>query len=92
MTEPVTSAVLMGQGKRYSAKGITLWKKIPPTQDALLQHTHRALYQAGSWTTCTQTQPEIPSPEKFGWTMESGRWVPVWITLPEVSKACSQAH
>ena len=65
-------------------------EKIPPTQDALLQHTRRTLYQAGIWTTCTQTQPEIPSPEEFSWTMESGRWVPVWITLPEVSKACSQ--
>ena len=63
--------------------------KIPPTQDALLQHTRRALYQAGIWTTCTQAQPMIPSPE-FGWTMESGHWVPVWITLPEVSKACSE--
>ena len=64
--------------------------KIPPTQDALLQHTHRALYQAGIWTTCTQAQPTIPSPEQFGWTKESGHWVPVWITIPEVSRVCSE--
>ena len=64
--------------------------RIPPTKDALLQHTKRALYQAGLWTTCTQTQPTIPSPDEFGWTMESGHWVPLWITLPEVSKACSE--
>ena len=62
--------------------------KIPPTQDALLQHTHQALYQAGIWTTCTQAQPTIPSPEQFGWTKESGHWVP--ITIPEVSRACSE--
>ena len=57
----------------------------PPTQ-----HTRRVLYQTGIWTPCTQAQPTIPSPEEFGWTMESGHWMPVWITLPEVSKACSE--
>ena len=39
--------------------------KIPPTQNALLQHTKWALYQAGVWTTSTDAQPEIPSPEDF---------------------------
>ena len=37
--------------------------------------------QTGIWTPCTQAQPTIPSPEEFGWTMESGHWMPVWITL-----------
>ena len=44
--------------------------KIPPTQDALLQHTRRTLYQAGVWTTCTQAQPTIHSPEEFGWATD----------------------
>ncbi len=28
--------------------------RIPPTQDALLQHAKRAVFQAGIWTTSTQ--------------------------------------
>ena len=61
----------MKQGKKFSAKKTQSMDKIPPTQDALLQHTYRALYQAGIWTTCTQAQPKIPSPEQFGWTIRS---------------------
>ena len=38
-------------------------EKLPPTQDSLLQHTRRAVYQAGIWTTCTQTQQVVPSPQ-----------------------------
>ena len=52
------------------------------------KHTGRALYLAEIWTRCTQAQPTVPSPEESGWTMESRHWVLVWITLPQVSKAC----
>ena len=54
---------------------------IPPTQNALLQHTQRAMNQAGIWTTSTQVHQVVLS---LGWskspTAES--WVPVWITIP----------
>jgi len=65
---------------------------IPPTQDALQQHVKRAVYQAGIWTTSTQVKQVIPSPEDFGWSKDplSQLWVPVWITIPEISKACSE--
>ena len=62
--------------------------RIPPTQDALLQHVRRAIYQAGVWTTSTQAQQVLPSPQDLGWTKDSESWVPVWTTLPEVSRAC----
>ena len=39
--------------------------RIPPTQNALLQHTRRAVYQAGIWTSSTQVQQVIPSPQDF---------------------------
>ena len=65
-------------------------ERIPPTQNALLQHVRRAVYQAGIWTTSTQEQQSVPSPHEFGWTKESNSWSPVWITIPEVSRACSQ--
>ena len=64
--------------------------RIPPTQDALLQHTRRAVYQAGIWTTSTQAEPVVPSPQEFAWTKVSDLWVPVWMTIPEVSRACSE--
>ena len=62
--------------------------RLPPTQDALLQHTSRSLYHAGIWTTSIQTQQVIPSPEEFSWTKSSCTWVPIWISIPEASKAC----
>ena len=34
-------------------------ERIPPTQDALLQHTKQTVYQAGIWTS-TQTQQVLP--------------------------------
>ena len=64
--------------------------RLPPTQDALLQHVRRSIHQAGVWTTSTSTQQTIPSPEGFSWTMTSSSWIPVWMTIPEVSKACRE--
>ncbi|KAG0718454.1 hypothetical protein GWK47_007664 [Chionoecetes opilio] len=55
-------------------------EKIPPTQEALLQHTLRAVYQAGIWATSDQCEQKPPTPEGFGWTLESATktWRPVW--------------
>ena len=64
--------------------------KLPPTQDALLQHVRRAVFQAGIWTTSPETQQVVPSPAQYAWAKESDSWVPVWITTPEVSKACRE--
>ena len=67
-------------------------EKLPPTQDALLQHVRRAVYQAGIWTSSTNTQQALPSPRDYGWMKEPGTstWVPVWMTIPEVSRACRE--
>ena len=64
--------------------------KLPPTKDALLQHTRRAVYQAGVWTMSPQTHLVVPSPQDFAWTKVSESWVPVWMTIPEVSRSCSE--
>ena len=63
---------------------------IPPTQDALLQHCKRVMYQAGIWTTSDIDQQRTPSPEGWGWTLDGDKWLPVWTTQPVVSKACSE--
>ena len=49
-------------------------ERIPPTQNALLQHVRRAVYQAGIWTTSTQEQQSVPSPHEFGWIKESTKF------------------
>ena len=43
--------------------------KLPPTKGApsMLQHTRGAVYQAGIWTTSTQTQ-QMVSAQDFGWS------------------------
>ena len=65
-------------------------ESIPPTKDALLQHAKRAVYQAGIWSTCYQNEPIYPNPQEFGWRVEEGKYVPLWMTLPEASKACKE--
>ena len=60
--------------------------KLPPTNDVLLHHVRRAVYQAGIWATSTQTELVIPSPQDFTWTKISDSWVP-WVTIPEASRA-----
>ncbi len=65
-------------------------ESIPPTQDALLQHSKRVVYQAGIWTTSELAQQHTPTPEGHGWTFDSQSWCPIWSTLPLSSKACSE--
>ena len=64
---------------------------IPPTLDAFLQHCRRASYQAGIWSTSDRAHQELPSPDGYGWTLNTERkWSPVWTTLPLASKACTE--
>lgn len=67
-------------------------ENIPPTQDALVQHCKRVCYQAGIWTASDIAIQQSPSPEGYGWTldMDTSAWIPVWITLPQASQACTE--
>ena len=67
-------------------------ENIPPTQDAHLQHCKRVGYQAGIWTTSDMAQQQTPPPGGHGWTLdkESYSYIPVWITLPLASQACTE--
>ncbi|XP_068746033.1 uncharacterized protein [Montipora capricornis] len=62
---------------------------LPPTQNGLLKHVERAVLQAGIWTTSDASNQDIPYPDRFGWKI-GDTWKPVWITIPEVSKACQE--
>ena len=51
---------------------------LPPTKAALFEHSKRAIYQAGIWTTADKSIQQVPSPGKMGWTFENERrvWLP----------------
>ena len=52
---------------------------IPPTLDALMEHTNRAVYQGGHvWGQTLECFQCKPSPENWGWQKEkeNGNWKP----------------
>ena len=71
------------------SKGNRTIENIPPTQAALLQHTRRAVYQAGHiWGNALVPKPTLPSPSDWGWEKDENRWKPVWTLLPQAQKIC----
>lgn len=73
----------------FSKKGRSL-ENIPPTQDALLLHVKRTIYQSGIWSTCHNEMPDISTPDNWGWRFSDSMWQPLWMTLPEASKVCTE--
>ena len=66
---------------------------IPPTSNALLMHTKRAIYQSSVWSKCLQSQQNRPSPLEFGWKLAdnpSMKYEPFWMTQKEASKECRE--
>ena len=59
-------------------------ESIPPTADALFQHSKRSVYQSGyCWGQCLVCVPELPSPNDWGWQKGSDQtWQPIWTNLP----------
>ena len=57
---------------------------IPPTKNALLMHTKRALFQSGVWSRCLEAMQNLPSPKAFGWIEtedEAVKWTQNWMTI-----------
>ena len=65
-------------------------ENLPPAQDALLQHTRRAIYQSSIWNTGQHSIQNVSTPEGWGWTKDDNTWKPVWIIIPEAARACSE--
>ena len=63
----------------------------PPTQDALMQHTLRAILQASIWANCLErAEPELDVND-WGWSVDStGSIAPKLTTLPKASQACKE--
>lgn len=64
---------------------------IPPTRDALREHSKRAAYQAGIiWGQTTDPNPQISSPAQWGWTARGDIWQIHWTNLPPVTADCQE--
>ena len=71
------------------SKGNRTLENIPPTQAALLQHTKRAVYQAGHiWTNVLVLKPVLRRPSDWGWERDVNGWKPVWTLLPQAQQIC----
>jgi len=66
-------------------------ENIPPTADALLQHTKRAALQAEIWDSCLDATANTSAPACCGWRLNNtGHFEPIWSTQPELSADCKQ--
>ena len=64
-------------------------EKIPPTKGALLQHTKRAVYQAGY--ICSQAltpSSNLPNPVFWGWSLDANGWIPFLTNQPDAFSTC----
>ena len=69
---------------------VPLMENLPPTQEALLQHTKRSNFQASIWARCLQTVQNTPAPDTHGWKLYNDKWIPHWSNLTEASKVCKE--
>ncbi len=65
--------------RKLFSQGTRTLEHIPPTQAALLEHTKRALHQAGFvWKQSQKRQQGLPDASHWGWVQypETGVWSP----------------
>ena len=87
--DKTSTSLSINQTRRelFCLKNVTM-ERMPLTQNALLQHMKRAVYQASIWVTSTEVQEMIPSPSEYGWEQVDNVWSPLWLTVSELSKGC----
>ena len=55
---------------------------LPPTKDNLIQHAHRATYQAAIWRKAHKSKIGAPAAKKHGWISCEGKLDVKWSSLP----------
>ena len=75
---------------RLFTSGKKTLENIPPSREALFEHTERVLLQASFyWNRANFVHQEIPHFREWGWQRENnGIWLPL-TTYQNASKACS---
>lgn len=63
----------------------------PPTYNALVQHTKRAMLQSNIWLQSLKLNIEERDISNFGWLISPDiKTTPLWLTIPEASKICKE--
>ena len=62
----------------------------PPTEDALRQHTYRAIYQSSVWRCSRERSIPTLDISNFGWSVKDDSASPVWMTVEEAAKSCQE--
>ena len=57
-------------------------ERIPPTSDSLMLHLKCSVYQSSIWASAFLEVIPEEDPEQYGWQVEDGKLVPIWMTLP----------
>ena len=65
-------------------------ERLPPTQGALCEAILRAHYQTMVWNNDTVPNPQLPSPQNYGWQQFEDEWQPVKTKLPPAPEAIIQ--
>jgi len=68
---------------------------LPPTEDAFQMHLLRTLIATIEQKQAHVSEPQIPSPELFGWKKEEGQYTPICMTkssYPEVANNLSTCN
>jgi hypothetical protein len=77
--------------KQMFTKKTRTLENIPPTSNAFLQHVKRCVLQAiNCWSHSLETQMPVINPAEWGWSKDGDKWLPVWMTIPQVSKICQE--
>lgn len=61
--------------------------RLPPTKATLHEALMRAHYQAMVWNNDKVVNPELSSPQDYGWMMEDNEWLPVVTRLAPAQEA-----
>ena len=75
---------------------VSLQKETSPVRQATtntsctVSGNPRAHYQMMVWNSDTITNPELLSPQNYGWRMDKDCWLPVMTTLPQAPEAVTQ--
>ena len=71
MYDKTSTRVSVNEARRdiFAKKGRSL-ENMPQSQDALLQHIKRSIYQCSLWETCSEAFRAIPEPTDWGWKLE----------------------
>lgn len=65
-------------------------EKLPPTQDALIQHLKRSQHQLMIWMNASVPKPCIKPPEESGWSLSGDNLIPILMTSEAVPSACAE--